>query len=367
MRLENKFIQKTFLLISCLGTAIYLSTCTTPYISPVYGYFFTFSALFFPLVLLGMLFWCCISLLFFRKYLWIFLLCTAAGYKNIQAVFGFHPGNRFTHTKSNNSIRVLSWNVNNFLSDDLSESTAIREMLQFIKTSNADILCFQDFSAVKTSAVDAGIEHIKKITGLPYSFFCEAGKNYGVVIFSRWPFLQQCSIPYSNIGSLESLEYADIQTPSQILRVYNTHLSSMNIHVELMNYNNIRHLKFLNYDTAILLHKDKLSRLAYFDKLHVQQAVLVKKSLDSAKVPFIFTADLNSVPSSFVYHYIRSGLNDAFLEKGFGMGRSYDSLSPTLRIDVCFTSPSVKTIQYHSPRLHLSDHYPIITDIQIKH
>jgi endonuclease/exonuclease/phosphatase family metal-dependent hydrolase len=75
---------------------------------------------------------------------------------------------------------------------------------------------------------------------------------------------------------------------------------------------------------------------------------------------------MNAVPSSFVYHQMRKGLNDAFLEKGWGFGRTYDSLSPTLRIDVLFTSPSIKTIQYHSPRLHLSDHLPIITDINLQ-
>jgi endonuclease/exonuclease/phosphatase family metal-dependent hydrolase len=140
----------------------------------------------------------------------------------------------------------------------------------------------------------------------------------------------------------------------------------MNIHVDLMDKANANKLKFINYDTAILLRKDKLWRLAYFDRLHVQQASLVKQTMDSSAEPFIFTADLNAVPSSYVYHHIRKGLKDVFIEKGFGMGRTYDSLSPTLRIDVMLTSPNIKTVQYQAPRLHLSDHLPIITDIHLK-
>jgi endonuclease/exonuclease/phosphatase family metal-dependent hydrolase len=358
--------KKIVLTVGILGSVLYLITCLTPYINPEHGYFFTFAGLLFPIGLIIMVAWCLISFLLFRKYSWIFFLILLAGYKNISVVFGFQPGNNFVQTKSKKSIRVLSWNVNNFLSGQKMDPVKVNQMLDFIKSADADILCFQDYSSVPSKQAGASTENIKLITGLAYSFFSEADKNYGVIIFSRWPFLQQTSIPFSNINSLESLQCADIQTPNQVLRVYNTHLSSMSIHVELMDNNNFQRLKFVKYDKAILMKKDKLSRMAYFDKLHTKQAALIKKSLDSCHQPFIYTADMNAVPSSYVYHHIRSGLNDAFLEKGWGFGRTYDSLSPTLRIDVVLTSKSIKTVQYHSPRLHLSDHLPIITDIQIK-
>jgi endonuclease/exonuclease/phosphatase family metal-dependent hydrolase len=150
------------------------------------------------------------------------------------------------------------------------------------------------------------------------------------------------------------------------LRVYNTHLASMNIHVEVMDETNVNHLKFLDRNKEILMKKDKLYRMAFFDRLHVQQAQMVKRSLDSARLPFIFTADLNSVPSSFVYQYLKKDLKDAFLEQGFGFGRTYDSLSPTLRIDVLLTSKDISTKQVKTPRIHESDHLPIITDIHLK-
>jgi endonuclease/exonuclease/phosphatase family metal-dependent hydrolase len=352
------------LTLGILGNIIYLLTCLTPYVSPFHGYFFSFSGLLFPIGLYLMLGWCFISLLLFRRYSWIFFLSLFAGYKNIVSVFGFHQNSEFVQAKSQNQVRVLSWNVNNFLSQDISNSDKINQMLDFIKSTNADIICFQDFSSTYYPHANATTENIKKITGLPYSYFSEADPNNGVIIFSRWPFLKQTSIPYYNINSPEYIQWVEIQTPTKLLRVYNTHLSSMGIHVELTNNSNSNRLKFVKYDEAILMKRDKLSRIAYFDKMHTNQAELVKKSLDSSNIPFIYTADLNAVPSSYVYHHIRDGLKDAFLEKGWGFGRTYDSLSPTLRIDVLFTSPSIKTVQYYSPHLHLSDHYPIITDIQ---
>lgn len=359
--------KKIVLTLGIIGSILYFFTCLTPYINPSHGYFFTFAGLFFPIGLCIMFFWCVISFFLYRKYSWIFFLLLFAGYKNIFSVLGFHPGNQFSQSKAKNDIRILSWNVNNFLSgEDVVDFVKVKQLLDFIQNTNADILCFQDYSSFPNKVVDATTERVKQITGLNYSYFSEADENYGVIIFSRWPILQQTSVPYRNINSEESLQWVDIQTPTKVLRVYNTHLSSMNVHVDVMDKDNISHMKFINYDTAILMRRDKLGRMAYFDKLHVKQAELVKKSLDSCNGPFIFTADMNAVPSSYVYHDIRSGLNDAFIEKGWGFGRTYDSLSPTLRIDVLFTSPSIKTTQYASPRLHLSDHLPIITDIQLK-
>lgn len=359
-------LKRMVLATGMLGSILYVITCLTPYISPTHGYFFSFASLFFPVGFFIMLIWCLISFLFYRKYSWIFFLLLLVGYKNISSIFAFYKSSEFVQQKSKNDIRILSWNVNNFLSGSSFDSAKLSQMLALIKNSDADILCFQDYSSFPNNKVNASTENIKKITGLPFSYFSEADPNYGVIIFSKWPILQQKSIPFSNINSLEALQWVDVQTPTKILRIFNTHLSSMNVHVELMNKDNINHFKFINYDTAVLMRRDKLSRIAYFDKLHTKQALLIKEWLNKSPYPLIFTADLNAVPSSYVYHHIRTGLKDAFLEKGWGFGRTYDSLSPTLRIDVLFTSPTIKTIQYQSPRLHLSDHLPIITDINLQ-
>ena len=77
----------------------------------------------------------------------------------------------------------------------------------------------------------------------------------------------------------------------------------------------------------------------------------------------MFCADLNSVPSSYVYNHISKGLADAFLQNGFGWGASYYGLSPTLRIDVTLLSPQLKATQFSCPKLIASDHFPLVTDI----
>jgi len=366
MALKKSFLSSSIFFIGCLYTAFYLLACATPFINPEHGYFFSFTSLFFPFILLGMIGWVLFSLLFYRPWFLLFLISLFAGYQNISSVFGFHPTENFSQNKIAGTVRILSWNVNGFLNSSEKNNSNALEMLALIKSTDADILCFQDYSSYKNKTVNASPEFICQYTQLKHVFFSKTEENYGVIIFSRWPFIQQCNIPFSNIDSPENLAYVDIQTPYKVLRVFNTHLNSMNMHVPINNIPNSAPIKSIYYDKAILTQKSKLSKLAYFDKRHAKQAVLIKKSLDSTKLPFVFTADLNAVPSSYVYHTISEGLSDAFLLKGFGLGRTYDSLSPTLRIDVLLTNQLVKVKQFKVSRVHLSDHFPIISDIEIK-
>jgi endonuclease/exonuclease/phosphatase family metal-dependent hydrolase len=75
---------------------------------------------------------------------------------------------------------------------------------------------------------------------------------------------------------------------------------------------------------------------------------MLKKFLDSCNSPLIFTGDLNSVPSSWVYKRVKdSGLKDAFQDNGFGFGRTYHSIQPALRIDYIFYNHFIKASATH--------------------
>lgn len=52
------------------------------------------------------------------------------------------------------------------------------------------------------------------------------------------------------------------------------------------------------------------------------------------ELPFVLCGDFNDTPISYTYHIIRStGLHDAFIEKGKGIGETYCGNLPFLRID----------------------------------
>jgi endonuclease/exonuclease/phosphatase family metal-dependent hydrolase len=58
-------------------------------------------------------------------------------------------------------------------------------------------------------------------------------------------------------------------------------------------------------------------------------------------------------------------MNDAFLQKGFGIGRTFSSLSPTLRIDYILTSKQFSVKQFNRVIKDYSDHYMIVADLKL--
>jgi len=364
--------------ICILATAaIYIAAGLTSYINPIYCSLFTFLALGFPFILLAMLLASIVAFFCFKKYAWVFVLLLLFGTRNNIATTGFHPLTpSFKQEKPQGAIRLLSWNVNEFYPSERKKDTlnsARQRTLAFIKMVNADIICIQDFRNYPNNEnYRSNILHIKDSLGYQY-YYCSIDRQsesmpskedlYGSIIFSKFPIVDTGRTAYHSKDYPEHIAYAEILIGQKKVRFYNTHLSSMQLTAERksagLNYT------YIQDDTAILLNKSKLERIAIFDSFHVKQAQIVKQQLNKSPTPFVFCADLNSVPSSYVYHHISSGLQDAFLQKGFGWGSTYDGLSNSLRIDVTLLSPQLKVVQHYCPKLKASDHFPLVTDIAL--
>ena len=371
---KNSLFKNIFFIAGIFYAAVYLTACLTPYINPAHFWPLTFLALGFVYLLLGMIILFLLSLIIFRKRSWIFLFILLAGFQNISSVFGFHGRKDFIAKKNENSLRILSWNVNYFgdcqKKNDFPNSIR-RQMFAFIEQSDADVLCFQDFSNFKAPWFYADLDYVRDSLHYPYVYFpvdyaynsSFAPEEYGTPIFSRIPLSDTGRIRYTTNPSSEGLQFATINFKGQQIKIFNAHLSSMNIHAQNASP---REYNFLEADTGLLFHSNTFRKLKLFDKIHFEQARLIKSELNKSALPFVFCGDLNSVPASYVYQHISKNLNDAFLSTGFGFGGTYDSISPTLRIDVVLMDQRLKSTQHQTPHLHLSDHYPNLVDIQLR-
>ena len=72
------------------------------------------------------------------------------------------------------------------------------------------------------------------------------------------------------------------------------------------------------------------------------------------------------MPNSYTYFTIRGNWNDAFLQKGFGIGTSFISLAPTLRIDYILASQAFDIVTFDMIDEGLSDHVMLVSDVQLK-
>ena len=95
------------------------------------------------------------------------------------------------------------------------------------------------------------------------------------------------------------------------------------------------------------------------------QAEVVKTLLKDSPYPVLFAGDLNDVPNSYTYFTVKNNMQDAFLKKGVGMGRTFSGLAPTLRIDYIFADKDFKIIQFNRLIKNLSDHYMLVADVKL--
>jgi endonuclease/exonuclease/phosphatase family metal-dependent hydrolase len=366
-------MKKIFMAFLILGTIVtgllYLLSCFTPYISPVRFWPMTFIALGFPVIATVLLVLIVIWFLLRRNIGLALLLLFCLGYKNITSTVGLHAFSKFTYDKDSTSLRILSWNARYFDNNDRRTSDSIRrKMFDFIKGINADVILFQDYLEYDSPLFVSNRKILQDSLGYEYAFTSNDftteyshGRSWaGSAIFSRLPLGDSGKVIYENTAP-ESIAYADVLFRNRKLRVFTTHLISMSIkpHPGIRNNPGVEKL-----DRAYHFTKNVSRTLKQFDQIHARQADFIKNVLAESPYPSLITGDFNSVPSSYVYHTIKGSRQDAFMQKGFGLGHSYYALSKTLRIDYILPDRSFKVVQVTTPQLYLSDHFPVVADLK---
>jgi endonuclease/exonuclease/phosphatase family metal-dependent hydrolase len=87
--------------------------------------------------------------------------------------------------------------------------------------------------------------------------------------------------------------------------------------------------------------------------------------MDESPYPVVVCGDMNDVPNSNAYQIISKNLYDAYTEKGWGVGRTFKFLSPTLRIDYVLHSKELQLAQVNVLQTKLSDHSPVLADFKL--
>ncbi len=181
-------------------------------------------------------------------------------------------------------------------------------------------------------------------------------RNYGIATFSRYPIINKGSVPLED--RLSICIYSDILMDKDTFRVYNCHLQS--IHLNDKHYQFMDSLK-LRYDNQQMADiKDISFRLRDAFIKRAAQADIIAAHISSCPHPVIICGDFNDTPVSYTYRTIRDGLQDAFSESGWGLGRTYNGKFPSFRIDYILHSGSMEALFFTREKVKLSDHFPII-------
>jgi endonuclease/exonuclease/phosphatase family metal-dependent hydrolase len=364
------FTKRFFIVSNVLLVICFLLSCLAPYVNPQSWWIISFLGLGFPVLLLLVIIFLFAWLMVKPVYALISAISLLFAIKAIGVFFAFHTPDSFHYKKEAGTIRIVNWNVARFVEmkrNNNAGSQTRMKMFELIREQDADILCFQEFFHSFDPVYYANIDYIKDSLHYPYWYYShdEDGDRHftGSIIFSRFPILDSGLIRYPRPTLPDALMHADILIGKDTVRVYTTHLQSLQFgKSDYKKINNIENAE----DSLLTNSKTIASKIKKGFTNRKIQADIIHQVLQDCPYPVIFCADLNDVPNSYTYFKVRGDMKDAFLKKGFGIGRTFTTLSPTLRIDYIFTDPRFSIRQFNRHVKNYSDHYMIVADVLLK-
>ena len=342
---------------ACCLIGAYLSTHFSPNSLP-YVYFL---GLAYPYILWSNVGFAFLWLIIKQRYALISGITVALGINHVVDYYAFSAGGN----ELENPIKVLSYNVKIFNLYDDNRIELRDGCFDFLEEAGADIYCFQEFynqdqpSRFETKSIlleRLGIEHVHE----GYTHKLRGERYFGLATISKYPILEKGEIFFDNDANNFCI-YTDLLVEAETLRVYNAHLGS---------------IRFQNDDYQVFgdeLHENAylkreagqqiLSRLKQAFEKRAVQAETVAEHISESPYPTILCMDLNDTPISYAYHQFNEHLNDAFLNSGWGTGKTYIGKMPSNRIDYIFYSDDLESNNFTTEQVEFSDHKPITCEI----
>ena len=376
----RRFTKKLFIGFNLCVAALFLMGCYSEYLFSASWWpvgFLTIS-LFYLLLVLGIffIFW------LFVKPAWslIFIVTAALSINHIRNIIPFRFSSMFTMQKKPADLRVMSWNVAQFdIMKHKEKPATYNEMISLVNEFSPDIACFQEMVSGDTLA-DLNNSYYRKYSF--YSIFEFASKlslpnylytynfkdnflnqqHFGIVIFSKYPIINKQTIRNYPYDYNSNFQYTDIVKDGDTFRVFNCHLQSLRFSNSNLDYIQNPAIKT---ETDLKKSKNVITKFKNAFLRRQGQADRVRAEIEKSPYPVIVCGDFNDVPNSYAYETIGKNLQDAFVKKGTGLGRTFSGISPTLRIDNIFVDKRYSVNQYVRVQKKLSDHFPIITDISL--
>lgn len=245
-------------------------------------------------------------------------------------------------------ISLLTFNTHSSMGVRWSRSPSFRnEIIDFIDEQDADIVCLQEFDDLRTGSQPFNKKYPHHYVNRELRF----NNSFRVIqaIFSKYPIVNSGSLSFPE--SSNNAIYVDILLRQDTLRVYNIHLQSLQFRAGMLKREESQRL-FKRLDKS-------------FQKQQ-EQAKLIIDHCEELNYRRIISGDFNNSQFSSVYKIIKGDLNDTFLEKGLGLGSTYNFKFLPFRIDFILTDPEIEIKSHKNFNVQLSDHTPVMASFRLK-
>ncbi len=364
----RKLVKNLLILLNAGIALMFIGGSCARYFNPVHWWFLGLLTLLLAYLIgalvLFLVFWAV------RKSFWcgLSLVPLVVFYHSVINIFPVNIPHSFQMKKQPGTIRVMSWNVEQFnILHHKDHPEVKQEMLDLINRYDPDIACFQEVVASDKKQGINYLPDILKALHFKDYFYSYSLKDdfdryhhFGRIIFSKLPILNKQTV-VNNPGDYNAtFQYVDVLYAKDTIRVFNIHLQSLKFSKANLNY--LDNNEFSS-DSNITESKSIVAKIKRGFLKRSVQAAFIKDEINHSPYPVILCGDFNDVPNSYAYETIGEGLQNAFVEKGSGIARTFSTISPTLRIDNIFADHSFRVTQFTRIKKLLSDHFPIFADM----
>lgn len=263
----------------------------------------------------------------------------------------------------NKTLKITSYNSMLFDLYNWGHNRSTRaRILASLSEIDPDILCLQEFYTSEERGDFNNADTISRLLRMPYrhaeyTVTLRKFDHWGIATFSRYPIARQGKIMF-NTRSNNICIFTDILLGADTIRVYNVHLQS----ISFSRQDN----KFLE---EVLSHagdpdevagsRNILRRLKRAFLKRTAQVDMIAAHMRTCPYPIVLCGDFNDTAGSYAYETLSKSLNDAFIEKGAGIGRTYAGRWPQFRIDYILHDKRLRCFDYQRTTETFTDHYPI--------
>lgn len=245
--------------------------------------------------------------------------------------------------KKENNIRILSYNIKYNGEYLRNNKDSLSALISFIQKQDADILVLPESRLNSTNkTLRKKLEQIYQYhLGSIYNgneFYLET------YVFSRYPI--------SN-----AKQYSDCY-------IYE-------VNIKLSDNNTLKllacHLESNQSNSSLRKGDGLINNIKKGYEIRNKEAKMICDSLSQYQGPLIVAGDLNDISGSNTLNTLQKelDLSDAWWKSGFGYGATSFSKHLYFRLDHILFSHHFKSTSIEIPKVDFSDHYPIVTNLEI--
>lgn len=366
-------LLKNILIIANLLAVIWLLLCLmASKTSPAETRYLALFSLTIPFAIIANIFFAVFWLVTSKKIRSLFsIIALLICYQLITVVFGLNYRAKHDWETGKDRLKVMTWNVHGMgLFNKPLNKEDKDKIAEVIRTESPDIVCLPEYAILRDGGMTKYTKKLAKDNHfVDYWFNMDNTYGYhvqlGTMVFSKYP-LQDFKA--NHLGNLIYLVQADVKLDSgKMMRLYFVHLYSFNLSDNDRNYIEDVRANKTEIKKDLGVSKTFISKFNRSWAIRAKEADSIVSIISKSPYPVFICGDFNDLPGSYTYTKIKGGLKDVFSEKGTGLGRTYNQIFRTLRIDHMFyDDKALELLAYRSYFNTMSDHNPVIANFKIK-